>query len=110
MESDAAMALIENLKMINQSLDKITSRIDALEKDYQERSLLKRFLKWLIAFYPLIIILLVILIDSDHHKIAEVASDVRELIKDTQSITYLVENDNSYNASSLEPEQKTLST
>lgn len=85
MESDVAHALIESLRLINVTLEKMARRIEVLENDFKERSIKKRLFRWLVAFYPLVIIMLVMLVDSDHHKISEIAGDVSELIKDTQS-------------------------
>lgn len=87
MNIDAAtLALIENLKLLNSSLDKIVSRIEILENDYKERYLKKKIFRWLIAFYPAILVALIFVIDIDHKKIAEIAGDINELINDTKAV------------------------
>lgn len=93
MEADSTLAFIENLKMINNSLDKINGRLEVLENDFRERSMKKKFLKWLMAFYPFVIVVLLVILDADHHKISEVASDVNELVNDTKSLMMYASNE-----------------
>jgi len=95
----AYTALMESIKVINFNLnrlsdasEKLYQRIDVLEQDMQERSVKKKFIKSLIAFYPLLILLLMLLIDSDHQKISQVAADVSGLINDSKSLVMVAQN------------------
>jgi tetrahydromethanopterin S-methyltransferase subunit G len=92
MDSDATLAFLESIKLINHNLEKITSRIEILENDYQYREAKKRFMKYLIAFYPLVITLLLLLINSDHNKIAQIAVDVSGIVTDAKTLTLLADN------------------
>lgn len=87
MDSDAVHALLQSLKQINHALEKITQRIEVLESDYKERFIRKSIYRWLLTFYPVIMVVLVIMVDTDHHKIAEISGDVRELINDTRDLS-----------------------
>lgn len=91
MTSDATYAVIESLKIINSSMEKVTSRIEILENDYKERYLKKRFFRWLVAIYPIVLVFLLFVIDLDHKKIAEISGDIKELIKDASSLTIIHE-------------------
>jgi hypothetical protein len=86
MESTAIYALIENIKILNGNIEKITNRIEVLEGDFKERTIKKRLMRSLIAFYPLVLVSLIWVINADHESISRVAADVSELIKDSQSI------------------------
>lgn len=92
-------ALMESIKVINYNLsrlsdtsEKLYQRIDILEKDLQERSLRKKFLKSIVAFYPLILVILFMLIDSDHQRLTQVAQDVNGLVRDSKSLMMLADN------------------
>lgn len=91
MESEAAMAVIESLRMVNSTLDKIVERLEVLESDFQERYFKRRFFKWLISLYPFAIISLIWFVDVDHKKIAEIAGDINELINDTKTISLIAQ-------------------
>ena len=84
---DSDYALVESLRLINSNLEKVTKRIEVLENDYKERYYKKRFIRWLITFYPTLLIFLLFIIDLDHKKIADVASDINALIQDTRNIS-----------------------
>lgn len=93
MDSDAFNALLESLKLINTNLEKLSKRLDVLEEDYKERSVKKRLFKFLFAFYPVVLVVLLFLVDSDHHKIAEIAGDLNELIQDGRSLVMYANNE-----------------
>ena len=94
MDSDTTFALIESLKLINGNLEKMYLRIEVLERDFKDREAKRRLMKWLMAFYPIVIGVLIFIIDSDHHKIAEIAGDMSELINDSKSLIMYASNDN----------------
>ena len=88
MQTDAAaLALIESLRLINTNLEKVTSRIEILESDYKERFIKKQLFRWLMTLYPIVMVVLIWMVDTDHKKIAEIAGDIKELINDTSSLT-----------------------
>lgn len=88
MEADAAYTLVESLKLINSNLEKITSRIEVLEMDYKERSIKKNLAKYLMTFYPFVLVILIFMVDADHRKMTDVARDVHSLISDMQNLTF----------------------
>ena len=86
MESDGFYALLENIKTINEDIEKISSRIENLENDYRERGVKKKMYRWMFTLYPVIIAILLFLIDINHNKIVEIAGDVRELVSDVNDM------------------------
>ena len=86
MDSDTSVAVMESLKLINSSLQKLFDRIEVLERDFKDREAKRRFFKWLIAFYPLIIGFMLLIVDADHRKMVEVASDISDLVNDSKSL------------------------
>lgn len=93
MDNDTTFALIETLKLINANLEITNRKIEILERDFRDREAKRKLFKWLIAFYPLVIGVLICIIDADHHKIAEVAGDMSELINDSRSLIMFASND-----------------
>lgn len=89
-------AMVESIKTINQSLEKITEasaklldRINILELDLSLREEKKRFYKSLISFYPIVITILIIVLNVDHKKISEVTEDVSKVVNAATSISTL---------------------
>lgn len=87
MEAEVVNTLFESLRQINHSIEKLTTRLEVLERDYRERGLKRQMFKWLMAIYPFFLLIMLVLIDADHHKIAEITGDVKELINDTRDLT-----------------------
>lgn len=58
----------------------ITERIHVLENDLQERAIRKKVYKSLLAYYPIILFLMVLLFNLDNHKISEILSYLKILI------------------------------
>ncbi len=92
MDTDTTYALVESLKLINSNLEKTNRKIEVLERDFKDREVKRRFFKLLIAFYPIVMGILVVMVDADHHKIAEIAGDVSELVSDTKKIVMYASN------------------
>jgi tetrahydromethanopterin S-methyltransferase subunit G len=86
MDSDAFHALLEIIKPMNEDIKKISSRIESLENDYRERGIKKKIYKWLFTLYPLVIVIILFLIDINHNKMIEIASDVKELVSDVNDM------------------------
>lgn len=86
MDASAITVLLDSIRLINANLEKLSARLDIIENDFRERSIKKKLMRWLVTFYPVVMIMLMFMIDSDHHKIAEITGDVKELISDTHDL------------------------
>lgn len=85
--------LTESIKLINANLERLTDstlklydRIDVLEKDLQERSIKRKLVKSMFAFYPFILIFLFTCLGIDHNEIATLTKDIRSIMQDTQTL------------------------
>lgn len=94
MDTDTTLALIESLRLINATIEKNNRKIEMLERDFREREVKRRLFKLLVAFYPFVIGLLIYIIDADHHKIAEIAGDVSDLVSDSKKLIMYASNQN----------------
>lgn len=92
-------SILETVKIINSNVERVTDsacqlyeRLMVLEKDMTERSTKKKFIKSLIGLYPILMVFMIWVIDSDHHAISQVASDVNSIVKDAKSLTMYADN------------------
>lgn len=93
MDSSTALALIESIKNLNATIEKISTRLDILENDFKERTFKKHLIKRITTFYPFFLTLLIIVFNIDHNRLTQITHDVSQIIKDSQSITMNMEKD-----------------
>lgn len=59
------------IERLGKAIDKICDRLIRLEEDLVERTFKKKMMNFLFVLYPVVMLLLVMITNSDHQKISE---------------------------------------
>lgn len=87
MGAENLSAILKHLKLINQSVEIMDSRIEILEKEIKYANNRNKFFKVLMHAYPFFIGCALVMVGADQHKITEIKQDIHELIQDTRDLT-----------------------
>lgn len=78
---------------IKETLARIEQLVAELHNIQKNAPVKKLIVKWLMAFYPVAVVVLLFVIDIDHRKFIEVMDDATELVSDINALMYPDESD-----------------
>lgn len=75
------LGIFENeVKQLLEDHYAMSKKIELLEKDFQDRFIRKKVYKLLFAFYPVMIMGLLLFLSLDHHRIVQILTEIKLIL------------------------------